>query len=188
MTKTQILKELNNISALRSNRIRVADLILQNENNLLKLLELIFEVDNKTSIKAAWVFEFVCIKNLNWLFPHLSYFTNNISKVHFDSAVRPIAKICQLLVKKNKQLPLKIKEQIIETGFDWMISNHKVAIKAYTMHTLFILGKETGWVHKELKLIILNNIDTQSPAYQSRGKITLLQIKKFNNKNVKKIS
>ncbi len=184
MTKQEIINELETINALRINRVRVSDLILQNKNNFLPLLEIVFDVNNKTSIKAAWVLEFVCTKNLEWLFLHLDYFTKNIKQVHYDGATRPISKICQLLIKYNNKTPIlnlvnTHKEQIIETCFDWMISNHKVAVKAYTMQTLFLLGKHNDWIHEELKLIIQKNIDFESSAYKSRGKITLEQITKF---------
>ena len=69
-------------------------------------------------------------------------------------------------------------EKIIETGFDWMISNHKVATKAYTMNALFLFGKNSDWVHNELKLILQQNIPKESSAYKSRGKITLDLINK----------
>lgn len=188
MLKQELINELKVLSALRENRIRVSDLVLQSKANFLPLLEIVFDVNNKISIKAAWILEFVCKKEINWLFNHLSYFTKNIQHVHFDSAVRPISKICQLLMQKNNKAPIlnfsnKHKEQITETCFDWMISNHKVATKAYTMQTLFLLGKQHDWIHEELKLIILKNIDFESSAYKSRGKITLKQIIKFRKKS-----
>ena len=39
-----------------------------------------------------------------------------------------------------------------------MISDQKVATKAYTMNALYLLGKNYDWVHQELKLIIQQNI------------------------------
>lgn len=187
MTKNEIVKELNNTSALRENRIRVANLISQDRESFEILLKIVFDVDNKISIKAAWIFEFVCKKQIHWLYRNLDYFTQNLSKVHFDSAVRPIAKICQLLVIKNQKTPILNftnlhKESIAEVGFDWMISTHKVAIKAYTMQTLFYLGKQYDWIHEALQTIIIDNMDKETAAYKSRGRITIAQIKKFTSR------
>lgn len=185
MNKEKLLTELETLSALRKNRIRVAEIVLANNNHFLPLLEIIFDVNHKTSIKAAWVFEFVCAEKINLLFPHFDYFFNHIHKVHFDSAVRPITKVCQLLMLKNNKthilnLRKKHKEQLTEIAFDWMLSKHKVAVKAYTMQTLFLLGKQFDWIHEELKLIIIKNMDVESAAYKARGRMTLLQIEKFN--------
>ena len=184
MTKKELILELNSLSALRKNRWRVANLVLENKNNFKPLLEIVFDVDNKDSIKAAWVMEFVCHQKLEWLYDSLDYFTNNCKNVHFGSAVRPMAKICQMLVVTNDKTPVlnltnKHKELITEIAFDWLISKHKVAVKAYSMLTLYILGKKIDWVHPELKLIITQNSSAESAAYKSRGKITLVQINKF---------
>jgi hypothetical protein len=98
MNKEFLILQLNNIeNAKRINRLRVSNIVLENKELFKYLLELVFEVDNKLSIKAAWVLEFVCSNKLNWLAPHLDYFTSNMSLVKFDSSVRPISKICNFL-------------------------------------------------------------------------------------------
>lgn len=38
------------------------------------------------------------------------------------------------------------------------------------METLYLFGKEFDWVHKELKLILLQNITQESAAYKARAK------------------
>jgi hypothetical protein len=188
MNKDVLILQLKSIeNAKRINRLRVANIVLENKELFKYLLELVFEVDNKLSIKAAWVLEFVCVNKLNWLAPHLDYFTNNISLVKFDSSVRPISKICNFLaISYNSKNDSLIKstltkhhiDLIIESGFDWMISDQKVAVKAYTMNFLFLFGKNSDWVHNELKLIIQQNIMDESAAYKARGKITLSLINK----------
>ncbi len=188
MTNIDLINELNNLGpALRLNRQRVSNLVLENPKLFPFLIDIVFEVDNKLSIKAAWVLEFVLTEKLDWIAPYLDKFTKNISKLYLGSAVRPAAKICQFIAKdytlKNNSIfkDILTKEHIdniIETGFDWMISKHKVAIKAYTMTTLFLLGKNYDWVHQELKLIILQNIPKETAAYKARGKMTLDLINK----------
>ena len=188
MNKEFLIKQLNNIeNAKRVNRLRVSELVLKNKELFKYLLELTFEVENKLSIKAAWVLEFVCTEKLEWLMPYLNYFTKNISRVKFDSSVRPVSKICNFLAiaynsKKDSLTKKTLTKQhidlIIEVGFDWMISNQKVAVKAYTMNSLLLFGENYDWVHEELKLIIQQNIMNESAAYKARGRITLELINK----------
>ncbi|NOR27345.1 MAG: adenylosuccinate lyase [Lutibacter sp.] len=188
MNKPFLIQQLENIkNAKRENRLRVANLVIENKELFKYLLEIVFEFDNKLSIKAAWVLEFVCAEKLNWLAPHLNYFTENISNVKFDSAVRPMSKICEFLAKdytskNNSIIKSEINsihiEKIIETGFDWLIGKQKVAVKAYTMEMLFLFGKKEKWVHKELQLIIQQNMINESAAYQARGKKILSWINK----------
>jgi len=188
MNKAYLIEQLKKMrNAKRENRMRVASLALNNPELLPFLLEISFEVDNKLSIKAAWSLELVLEQKIDWLSPHLNYFTQTIGTVKFDSAVRPMSKICNFIAiaytsKKDSLIKeFLTKEQIdliIETGFDWMISNQKVAVKAYTMNALFLLGKNYDWVHEELKLIIQQNITNESAAYKARGKMTLHLINK----------
>ena len=180
MSNSLVIKELNAIeNAKRTNRLRVAKLVLAKPELFIDLLEITFDVTSKTSIKAAWILEFVCDEKLDWLAPYLDYFTENIANVKFDSAVRPISKICEFIAKaytsKNESaikqhLTKKQINTIVETGFDWLIGNQKVAVKAYTMEMLYLFGKEYTWVHKELQLVIQQNISNESCGYQARGK------------------
>lgn len=63
----------------------------------------------------------------------------------------------------------KHKEQLINCCFDWLISNQKLAVEAYSMTVLYIIGKEFDWVHPELKNILLENIDSKSARYKARS-------------------
>lgn len=65
---------------------------------------------------------------------------------------------------------------IIEACFDWMISDEKVAIHAYSMQILFILGKEYNWIHTELKQILIDNMTFGSKGYIVRAKKILKAI------------
>lgn len=188
MNKAYLIEQLEQIeNAKRENRERVAYLVIENPVLLPFLLEITFDVTNKLSIKAAWILEIVLEKQLDRIIPHLNYFTKHISTVQFDSAVRPVSKICNFMAiaynsKKDSLVKQFLKKEhidlIIETGFDWLISNHKVATKAYTMNALYIFGKNYDWVHEELKLILQQNIPKESAAYKARGKITLALINK----------
>ncbi len=188
MNKKFLLLQLNNIeNAKRVNRLRVSNLVLENKELFPYLLEIVFETSNKISIKAAWILEFVLTEKLDWILPHLDYLTSNLNIVKFNSSVRPLSKICNFLAieyrsKKDNNVKENLKkdhiELMIETGFDWMIGDFKVATKAYSMNFLYLLGKDYDWVHEELTLIIQQNITKESSAYKSRGKITLKLINK----------
>jgi len=188
MTKNYLIKKLEQIeNAKRENRLYVANLVIKNKALFPFLIEIVFTNDNKIGIKAAWILELVCERKLDWLAPYLPYFTENIQLLKHDSAIRPASKICMFLAQaftskndviiKNFLTKTPIKN-IIETGFDWMIGNHKVATKAYTMQTLYLFGKNYDWVHKALELTIQQNIMTESAAYKARGKMTLKLINK----------
>ncbi len=185
MTRDQLYTELTYVDSSRANRLKYAHMVINDLSLLPELLDVLFMVDDKVSCRAAWVLEFVCGENLEVIIPYLDYFTNNIHKVHIDSAVRPVAKVCENLAKSyysktnndiKTALQPKHKENIIEVCFDWMISKQKVAVKAYSMNTLYLLGKDYSWIHPELKLILERDFNSNSAAFKARARHILKKI------------
>ncbi|MEJ6791248.1 MAG: adenylosuccinate lyase [Lacinutrix sp.] len=163
MTTEALYQELNYVNHSREKRLYYANLVINNPDLIPKLLDILFMVDDKISPRAAWVFEFMCGENLNTIITYLDCFTQNINKVHLDSAVRPVAKVCEYLIKAyyskhdnaiKHNLNAIHQEKIIESCFDWMINDKKNAPKAYAMNALFLLGNDHDWIHPELKLIL----------------------------------
>lgn len=187
MTTAELYHELNYVNHSREKRTYYANLVIENPELIPNLLEILFDVDNKISPRAAWVFEFMCSKNIEAIVPFLDVFTKNIHKVHLDSAVRPVAKVCELIAnaynsKINNTVKTTLtkvhKERIIEVCFDYMINDEKVAPKAYSMSTLFIFGKEFEWIYPELITILERDFSLQSAAFKARAKQILKKIKK----------
>ena len=186
MTVEKLRKELTHVKALKASRVQYANIILTNISLFPKLLDIIFMVNDTTSCKAAWVFELVCLENISILTPFLNRFTKNLNLIHLDSALRPVAKVCQHIANtyQNKQVnntnPLltsKHKNLIIEACFNWLITPNKTATKVYAMETLFLLGDDLGWIHEELILILKQNYQTESAGYKAQAKQILNKIR-----------
>ena len=186
MTFEKLYEELSHITALRENRLKYAHLVLADMTLFPKLIDILFMVDDKVSCRAARVFEFVCTDYIYALIPHLDNFTENLHRVHLDSAVRPVAKVCEFLAKanyskenhtiKNALQPIQ-KDRIIEACFDWMINDGKIAPKAYAMNTLFLFGKDYNWVHPELVQILKHDYHAQSAGFKARARHILKKLK-----------
>ena len=58
-----------------------------------------------------------------------------------------------------------------------MINDEKVAPKAYSMISLYLLGTEFDWVHPELITILERDFHTQSAAFKARARHILKKIK-----------
>lgn len=167
--------------------MKYANLILSNPDLYPKLLDILFMVDDKVSCRAAWVFEFACGENLEAAIPYLDKFTENIGRVHLDSAVRPVAKVCEYLIKAyysrkdnaiKHALTTKHQERIIEACFDWMINDEKIAPKAYSMNSLYLLGQDHDWIHPELQLILERDYQMQSSGFKARARHIITRIEK----------
>ncbi|MGB5363037.1 MAG: adenylosuccinate lyase [Aureibaculum sp.] len=188
ITKYSLIKELNSLkNASKDNRSKVSKLVLKDQALFQSLIEIVFDYDNDLSVKASGILELVCEDRLDWIAFNLPYFTENLHKLKDDSAVRSAAKICNLIAqnynsKFDSPIKLIITEeqvaQIIETCFDWLLSDYKVATKAHAMEALYYIGKTTGWIHYELKMIIEKNLPLESPGYVARAKKVLESISK----------
>ncbi|MCM4169176.1 adenylosuccinate lyase [Arenibacter sp. H213] len=185
MTVPEMYNALDNVDASKQKRMEMSTLVLNHPENIAPLIEIGFHIDDPISCKACLVLEFIVAQRLELLLPYLDKFIKNMARVHLDSAVRPIAKICEYLthsyfINKDHATIEALNEghltQLTTTCFDWLIGDQKVAAKAYSMTSLLLLGKKFPWIWPELKLILEQNYHTGSAAYQARARITIAKL------------
>ena len=183
--KSQLKKQLEYVDATRKKRGEMARTILKNPELIPPLLEVALGENNPTGSRAAWVLEFVIKEKPRSLYPLLDRFTDGLKGVTPESSIRPLAKICEVLLtsyfdprKEQDRPPLTEghKNKMTEACFDWLISTEKVAPKAYSMRSLLLLGTEIGWVNPQLKGVLEQNYPTGSPAYQARARQVLKKL------------
>ena len=185
MTQEELYGALDYVNHSREKRAEMSALILDNPPLITPLMKIAFTVDDPVSNRACWVMEFTAKENLSYLFPYLDEFTENLKSVHFDSSVRPMAKICEYLMlayflktpnETQKALTENHLERITTACFDWLIGDHKVAAQAYSMTCLLLLGRKFDWIHPELKMVVEKNYASGSAAYKARARMTLAKI------------
>ncbi|WP_163399632.1 hypothetical protein [Flavobacterium fluviatile] len=181
---SELQEKLNYVNAYRESRLKTAQDILENPALFGELVSICFTPSDKNSHKACWILEFVSYEELLWLQPHLDFFCSNLKVLKDESSLRPIAKIVQLLVKshyKKEKNKICLSEEnlqdCIEASFDWLINDAKVATKAYSIRTLYILGKQYDWIHPELKIILDKDFGYHSAAYKAVAKEVLKKMK-----------
>lgn len=182
---SELQLRLDYVTAYRENRLKNAQEILANKDYFDELVRICFSPSDKNNHKACWILEFVCYEKLIWLEPHLDFFFENLKHLQDESSIRPIAKVVQLLIKshykKDENSLFLSKENIqncIEASFDWLINDVKVATKAYSIRTLYILGNYYDWIHPELQIILDKDYAAHSAAYKAVAREVL---KKINN-------
>lgn len=180
----ELQKKLDYVNACRENRTKVAQEVLENASLFDELVSICFSPSDKNHHRACWVLEFVSYEELIWLQPHLDFFCLNLKILKDESAIRPIAKVMQLLVKthyKKEQNGIFLSEDnlqnCIEASFDWLINDVKVATKAYSIRTLYLLGNHYDWIHPELRIILNKDYADHSAAYKAVAKEVLKKIK-----------
>lgn len=186
MNKNDLISELNSWhTAERASRDQSAKFVLDHPETFPFLIHLVFEDQERINIKSAWILELVCFENINLIKSYLDYFSQNLTKITNESALRPIAKVCSFIASTyysgskneiNKGLTKSNIQLMMESNFDWLIGKHKIACKVFAMDTLLLFGSETDWVHEELKLILEQNIIHESPGYLSHAKKILKKL------------
>lgn len=187
MTKAELYGALDYVNASRQKRRKMANLALNDPELLQPLMEIVLEEKDPVSSKAAWVMEFAVKEDLSLVFPVLDQFVGGIGSLRLDSSVRPMAKICECLIlayfsKKPNKVQNTLEEHHLEAiataCFDWLIGDHKVAAKAYSMTSLYLLGQKFPWIHPELRLVLEQHYGTGSAAYKARARHTLAKLNK----------
>ena len=105
MTSGTLFDKLMNANARKEVRLSVGQWVLDRPESMPELLTHCFTIHKEISYKAAWILEIVCLEKLELLYPYLDSYFENLPKVYKDQAVRPLAKICEMLAvayyKKN---------------------------------------------------------------------------------------
>jgi len=182
---SELQTKLDYVKAYRENRLNVANEVLENPFLFKELVSICFSPSDKNNHKACWIMEFVSYEELIWLQPYLDFFCSNLKLLKDESAIRPIAKVVQLLVKahyKKNENGISLSEtnlqDCIEASFDWLINDVKVATKAYSIRTLYLLGNHYDWIHPELQVILNKDYGYHSAAYKAVAKEVLKKIEK----------
>jgi len=187
MTKDQLYKELDYVNHSRENRRKYALLVINNPELMPIVLDILFDVDNKISCRAAWLLEFVARENLDAILPYLDRIVDEMHKVHLDSGLRPIAKVCEYLIeayyskhntKTKSVLNTAHKEKIVELCFDYLITDQKIAPQAYAMNVLYLLGHDYDWIHPELVQLLEKGYASGSAGFKARARCIFEKLKK----------
>ena len=129
---------------------------------------------------------FTVREQVSLIHPYIDRFTAQIPHVHNESAIRPLARICEYLMQDyfapaggitRNVLTLEHMEKMAAVCFDWLIGNHKVAAKAYSMSCLLLLGRKFSWIHPELRHILEQNYQNESAAYKARARYVFSRLK-----------
>ena len=174
--KAQLINRLDYVNATRDARGAAAREILEYPELMGPLLEIAMTEGGVIGHRACWIIEFVCKEALLLIEPHLPYWVSKLPGLSDESAIRPMAKLAEMLCEYHEKAaqPMatwtpELQEELIAVCFDWLIGPHKVASKAFSMRCLYLLGKEAGWVHRELRATLLQGYPTGSAGYKSRA-------------------
>lgn len=186
MTLQELQFDISIINHSKESRAKAVSLILDNLDVLPELIEKAFSKDIN-HFRYCWWLEFLNRKHLEVLCPYMEVIVDKAQILKHQSAIRPISRIIETYTLNyysdtpnkivQEMMTLSIKEKMVNRSFEWLIDNQlKVAPRAYSMISLYHLGKEVSWVHDELRLVIEQNYAHESAAYKARGRMVLKKL------------
>lgn len=178
--------KIANSTAHRPIRDELSGMVFNDTSLFPELMVIAFRVTDKNHHKACWILELVLEKEIGWLKGFLPQFCGTLPLYKHEGAIRSISKICLFSVQnhlkqRNGFLSDEQLQQIIEACFDWLITDAKVATKAYAMRALYLAGKSNDWIYPELQVILTQGFPQHSAGYQAAAKEILQKIAKAKN-------
>lgn len=160
--REEILKEHSKAHALS-----IANYACQSKANFKELMHCFLDNEYRLAQRAAWGVCFAAKKKPEMIYPHIKDLVSVLRKknVH-DAVIRNSVRVLQEI-----DIPEKFHGEVMDACFQFLESNTAaIAIKAFSMTTLFNLSKKYPEIKSELKLIINDRLDYETAAFKSRAK------------------
>ncbi len=182
MDSTTLKSWLSDADHTRLQRATRAKRLLDQPELTGPLLHIGFGSERELAVRAIWVVEYAVKQNPPLLLPYLPLLLANSGQVADQQIVRPLAKMLEVMLGWSYKQPDRgglthdQKNAMAELCFDWLIGDHKVAAKAHSMSSLYFLGQDLAWIHRELELLLRQNYGSGSAAYKARARMVLAKI------------
>ncbi|HWI92406.1 MAG TPA: hypothetical protein VNT20_14090 [Flavisolibacter sp.] len=160
--REEILKEHSKEHALS-----IANYACQSRTNFKELMTCFLDDEYRLAQRAAWGVCFAAKKKPEMIYPHVKDLVSVLHKknVH-DAVIRNAVRVLQEI-----EIPEKYHGEIMDACFQFLQKPMiPVAIKAFSLTTLFKLSEIYPEIKPELKLIINDRLDYETAAFRSRAK------------------
>jgi hypothetical protein len=160
--REEILKEHSKEHALS-----IANYACQSKTNFKELMNCFLDDEYRLAQRAAWGVCFAAKKKPEMIYPHIKELVSVLHKknVH-DAVIRNAVRVLQ-----DIEIPKKYQGEVMDACFQFLEKPMTpVAIKAFSLTTLFKLSETYPEIKPELKLIINDRLDYETAAFKSRAK------------------
>lgn len=157
----------------REQALHIAEFAISSDENFQELMHCFLSKDAKLAQRVAWSVSWAAKKNPVIIQPHIGSLVSQLDRTDIHNAViRNSVRILESLV-----IPEEFHAAVLSACFDFIQRrNTPIAIKAFSLTILFNLSKLYPEIKNELKMIIRQNMDFETAAFQSRGKKILSKI------------
>jgi len=151
----------------REQALRIAGYAIQNKKHFKELMNCYMDSDYRLSQRAAWSVSWAARKKPEMIEPYIGDLVKRLQ----DNTAHPAVIRNAVRVLEELDIPEKYHGEVMNSCFQFLESpTTPAAIKAFSMTVLFHLSKHYPEIKQELKLILKENLDHETPAFKSRAK------------------
>ncbi|MEO7530323.1 MAG: hypothetical protein ABIS69_02895 [Sediminibacterium sp.] len=164
----EILKEHN-----KAHAVKIAAYACSSKKNFKELMHCFMADDYQLAQRAAWSVSWAARKKPEMIRPYLKDLVAQMKRTDVHNAV--VRNSVRIL--EQMDIPEKYQGEVMNACFHFIETpSTPIAVKAFSLTTLFNLSKKYPEIGPELKLIIEERWDTETAAFRSRGKKILNQL------------
>lgn len=139
-----------------------------------QLFDLFLNDEYRVVQRAAWPLSYSVIAHPEFIQKHFSKLLRNLQKPNLHNSVK--RNTIRLL--QDISIPVRFHGQVMNICFEYIISaGEAIAVKAFALNVLNNLSKQYPEIKAELKTIIEDRWDYESPAFHSRAKKIFKKLK-----------
>lgn len=149
------------------NTLKIVDFACSSKENFHELMQCFLCNEYRIAQRAAWAVSHAVSKKPSFINPYIKDLVDRLTRKDVHKAViRNSVRILQ-----QTDIPAEYHAEVMNACFAFIESHETpVAIKAFSLTTLGNLSKIYPEIKQELKLIIEERWDMETPAFKSRAK------------------
>jgi dihydroorotase len=159
----------------RNKAVSIAEYACSSPKHFKELMQCFLTNEYRLAQREAWSVSCAARKKPELIKPYIKDLVARLNRtgVH-DAVVRNSVRVLEKI-----EIPESLHGEVMNACFGFIEKpSVPVAIKAFSLTTLFNLSKYYPEIKGELKLIIENNLDNESAAFESRGRKILSTLQK----------
>jgi hypothetical protein len=160
----ELLKEKNHS---KTQAFKISEFACSSPKHFAALMKCFLSNEYRLAQRAAWSVSWVAKKNPELIVPYIKDLVDQLPRKDVHNAViRNSIRILQQI-----EIPEDLHGELMNSCFNFIESpSTPIAIKAFSLTTLFNLSKSYPEIKNELKLIIEERWNNETAAFKSRGK------------------
>lgn len=158
----------------RAKTMKIVDYVRDNPTRFKVLVDVFLTGPYRITQRAAWPLSYCAERAPELIIPHLKTILNYLKKPGIHDAVkRNTVRLLQFI-----EIPKRHQGQVADICFGYLQDpKEPVAIRAFSMTVLASIARQNPDLRQELAILIEDQLPFGSPAFVSRGRKVLKEIR-----------